>query len=112
MSCALLICIFISACRQPAITNSNNVFHLNISSGYLESIDPAFAKDLNMMWIDHMVYNTLLETDEHLHLVPSLARSWEVNASGLVYTFHLRGDVYFQDNALFEGGKGRKMTSH
>ena len=111
MPFAFLACLFIAACNSTPQTNQKNVFHLNISAGYLESIDPAFAKDLNMMWIDHMVYNTLLETDEHLHLIPSLARSWEVNESGLVYTFHLRGDVYFQDNVIFERGKGRKMTA-
>lgn len=106
-----LCCLFIYACNTTTRDNRKNVFHLNISSGYLESIDPAFAKDLNMMWIDHMVYNTLVETDEHLHLVPSLARAWEFNESGLVYTFHLRNDVCFQDNVLFEGGKGRKMCA-
>ena len=104
-----LACLFCTDCHHPSPTVSKNVFHLNISSGYLESLDPAFAKDLNMMWVDHMLYNTLVETDEHLHTVPSLAKSWEVNESGLTYTFHLRGDVYFQDNVLFDGGKGRKM---
>jgi len=74
-------------------------------------MDPAYAKDLNMMWMDHMVYNTLVETDEQLHTIPSLAKSWEVNETGLTYTFHLRGDVYFQDNPLFQNGKGRRMTA-
>ena len=87
------------------------VFHLNIATGYLESIDPAYAKDLNMMWIDHMIYNTLVETDEHLHTIPSLAKSWEVSADGLVYTFHLRSDAFFQDNPSFENGKGRRMVA-
>jgi len=105
-------CFFISACSSTNQTNSKDVFYLNISSGYLESLDPAFAKDLNMMWMDHMIYNTLVETDVQLHTVPSLAKNWEVNENGLVYTFHLRGDVYFQDNALFADGKGRKMTAH
>jgi peptide/nickel transport system substrate-binding protein len=109
---ALLFCLFFSSCSHTPPTDPKKVFHLNISTGYLESIDPAYAKDLNMMWIDHMVYNTLLETGEHLQLIPSLATSWEVNDSGTVYTFHLRNDVYFQDNIVFPGGKGRKMTAH
>ena len=110
-SFAFLACLFIISCKPGIQTDPKKVFYLNISAGYLESIDPAYAKDLNMMWVDHMVYNTLVETDEHLHLVPSLAKSWEVNASGLVYTFHLRGDVYFQDNVVFPYGKGRKMCA-
>jgi len=108
---SLSLFLFISSC-QPAINNSlKKVFHLNIATGYLESIDPAYAKDLNMMWIDHMIYNTLVETDEHLHTVPSLAKSWEVSADGLTYTFHLHSDVFFQDNAVFENGKGRRMVA-
>ena len=102
--------LFLASCHTPT-DNSKKVFYLNISSGYLESMDPAYAKDLNMMWIDHMVYNTLVETDEHLHTVPSLAKSWEVSTDGLVYTFHLRGNVYFHDDPQFSAGKGRKMSA-
>lgn len=107
-----LLCLFTFACNSSTNNSSKKVFHLNISSGYLESLDPAFAKDLNMMWVDHMIYNTLVETDEHLHTLPSLAKTWEVSPNGLVYTFHLRNDVFFQDNHLFEQGIGRKMTAH
>jgi len=58
-----------------------------------------------------MVYNTLLETDENLHTVPSLAKSWQVSNDGLSCTFHLRNDVYFHDDPLFEKGKGRKLVA-
>ncbi len=107
----LLFFALFAACKSAETTRSNDVFYLNISSGYLESLDPAFAKDLNMMWLDHMLYNTLVETDEQLRTVPSLAKKWEVDESGLTYTFHLRGDVFFQDNVLFPGGKGRLMKA-
>jgi len=98
--------------KHPPLGAGGSVFHLNIATGYLESIDPAYAKDLNMMWVDHMIYNTLVETDEHLHTIPSLAKTWEVSANGLAYTFHLRNDAFFQDNPLFENGSGRRMTAH
>jgi oligopeptide transport system substrate-binding protein len=114
----LLFCILtliglglVSSCSNSQKTSTKKVFHLNLSSGYLESIDPAFAKFQYMIWIDHMVYNTLVETDEHMHIVPSLAKSWEVSADGLHYSFHLRNDVFFHDNPLFPNGKGRKMTA-
>ncbi|XZF13262.1 ABC transporter substrate-binding protein [Chitinophagaceae bacterium MMS25-I14] len=103
--------LWLASCRPAGVSSSPKVFYLNLSSGNLESIDPAYSKDLYAMWITHMVYNTLIETDEQLHLVPSLAQNWEADASGLVYTFHLRNDVYFQDAPEFEGGKGRKMTA-
>ena len=91
--------------------HKSNTIYLNYSSGTLESIDPAFAKNLYNMWTDHMVYNTLVEADENLQLTPSLAKSWDVSTDGLQYTFHLRTDVFFHDNAVFANGKGRKMTA-
>src|SRR5690606_2196467 len=64
------------------------------------------------MWSDHMLYNTLVETNEQLQVVPSLATRWTVSDDGLVYRFFLRNDVYFHDDKVFTGGKGRKMTAH
>ncbi len=106
----LLLC-GIGCQTKTGETAGKNVFRINYSSGNLESIDPAFAKDLYSMWTMHMVYNTLVETDEHLQLVPSLAKSWEVTDDGLRYTFHLRSDVRFHDNPCFAHGDGRKMIA-
>jgi peptide/nickel transport system substrate-binding protein len=63
------------------------------------------------MWTDHMVFNTLVETNEDLEVVPSLATHWDVSDDGLIYHFYLRNDVFFQDNPAFSNGKGRKMTA-
>lgn len=64
------------------------------------------------MWAIHQIYNTLVETDPSLNIVPSLAKSWDVSPDRLLYTFHLRTDVFFHDNEVFPRGKGRKMTAH
>ena len=107
-----IFCISIMGCDIHKEDHAaKHVFHLNYSSGTVETADPAFAKDLYCMWTDHMIYNTLVETDSSLHLIPSLARRWEVSADGLTYTFHLRSDAYFQDAPEFAGGKGRRMTA-
>lgn len=82
-----------------------------MSKGTLESTDPAYAKDLYMMWSAHMLYNTLVETDEDLHLQPSLAKRWSISDDGLAYTFIIRDDVVFHDNEAFPNGKGRRMTA-
>lgn len=63
------------------------------------------------MWPVHQIYNTLVETDSNLNIVPSLAKSWDVSGDRLLYTFHLRNDVFFQDNDAFPSGKGRKMIA-
>ena len=86
------------------------IFRYNQISG-METLDPAFAKSLAIMWGTHFIYNTLLEVDSGLNTVPSLAKSWEASPDGLQYIFHLRNDVYFHDNDAFDQGKGRKMTA-
>ena len=108
--CLLLLGLLVSSCHKET-KNAEKVFYLNYSAGTVESIDPAFAKNLYNMWTDHMVYNTLVETNEQLKVVPSLATRWETSTDGLVYHFFLRNDVYFQDNEVFPGGKGRRMTA-
>ncbi len=106
----MLLLLAFAACNKRA-SKTDNVFLLNLSSGTLESMDPAYAKDLYMMWSANMLYNTLVETDENLHLQPSIAKRWEVSDDGLIHTFYLRDDVFFHDNEAFEGGKGRKLTA-
>ena len=90
--------------------NNKQVFYYNEQSG-IATLDPAFAKNQSIMWAVHQVYNTLVETDPSLNIVPSLAKSWDVSPDRLVYVFHLRTDVFFHDNDAFPGGQGRKMTA-
>jgi peptide/nickel transport system substrate-binding protein len=51
-------------------------------------------------------YNT-----ENLQLQTRLAESAEVNSDGTEYTFRLKKNVYFHDDACFSNGKGREMTA-
>ena len=86
------------------------IFHYNQPEG-ISSLDPAFAKNQAIMWGVHQLFNTLVEVDENLHIRPSLCKRWMVSDDRLTYTFILRDDVYFHDNAAFPGGKGRKMIA-
>lgn len=107
----LLTCsgLVLTGCYNPSGSNKK-IFHYNESFG-IASLDPAFAKNQSVMWPVHQLYNTLVEIDDSLHIVPLLAKSWTVSADRLVYTFYLRDDVFFHDDAVFPGGKGRKMTA-
>ncbi|MFT3844704.1 MAG: ABC transporter substrate-binding protein [Lacibacter sp.] len=90
--------------------NEQNFFRYNEVSG-ISSLDPAFAKSQSVIWMVHQLYSTLVETDDQLHIVPSLAKSWEVSDDRLSIVFHLRNDVFFQDNEAFKDGKGRKLVA-
>jgi oligopeptide transport system substrate-binding protein len=98
----------LSSCNHHK--KNKNIFHYNEQSG-IATLDPAFAKNQSIMWAVHQIYNTLIQTDDSLHLVPSLAKSWDVSPDNLMFTFHLRDDVFFHNNDAFPNGKGRKMTA-
>ncbi len=92
-------------------SSDKKVFRYNRSDN-IATLDPAFAKNQSIIWAVHQLYNTLVETDQHLQIVPSLAKRWTISEDKLVYTFYLRNDVFFHDNILFEKGRGRKMTAY
>jgi len=74
-------------------------------------MDPAFARNQNAIWMINQIFNGLVQVDSNLNTIPAIAKSWEISEDGLQYTFHLRNDVFFHDDPLFEGGKGRKVIA-
>ncbi len=77
----------------------------------ITSLDPAFARNQANIWGVTQLYNSLVEMDKELNVRPAVARSWKVSDDGLTYTFFLRDDVYFHDNACFPNGKGRRVVA-
>jgi len=106
--CGILILLFASCSEAPQ--EHRTVFAYNESTG-IATLDPAFAKNQSIIWAVHQLYNTMVEIDSNLEIKPSLAKSWEISSDRLSYTFHLRTDVFFHDDAVFPGGKGRKMVA-
>lgn len=65
-------------------------------------LDPAFADDMESSRIISQIYEGLLTfNQESMELMPGLAKSWEISADKLTYTFHLRTGVKFQDGTDF-----------
>jgi len=101
---------FISSCKDHSHPDKK-IFRYNESSG-IASLDPAFAKNQAVMWAMHQLYNTLVEVDSNMQMKPSLAKSWEFSADKTEISFHLRNDVFFQDDGCFPGGKGRLLVAN
>lgn len=111
----LFVLIMLSLFILTGCTSHNNhskkIFRYNESTG-IASLDPAFAKNQSIIWAVHQIYNTLIETDDNLNMIPSLAKSWDVTPDRLIYIFHLHNDVFFHDNEAFVNAKGRRMTAY
>lgn len=110
------LCILLFLCLSGIVSCSSKrssnkkVFTYNEQTG-IASLDPAFAKNQSIMWAVHQIYNTLVEVDSNLNIVPSLAKKWDVSADRLTYTFILRDSIFFHDNDAFVNGKGRKLVA-
>ena len=66
-------------------------------------IDPFNSFSSADMNISSSVFDSLIAMDVRGNAYPLIAHSWDISEDGLVYTFHLRDDVYFHD--------GSKMTA-
>ncbi|MBP9890459.1 MAG: hypothetical protein KBG84_01030 [Planctomycetes bacterium] len=78
------------------------------------TLDPHLAGDVVSSRHVMLVYESLLEFDpfDHTRLRPCLAAEMPAyDADNLTYTFKLREDTFFADDACFPGGKGRKITA-
>lgn len=106
--------IFCSITFISCTKNTNNkdkkVFNINLDQG-LTSIDPAFARNQNAIWMTNQIFNGLVQINDSLKTVPCIAKRWEVSPDALTYTFHLRNDVFFHDDPIFDNGKGRKVVA-
>jgi peptide/nickel transport system substrate-binding protein len=106
----ILTAVFLFTACRPHSTENKKTFRYNEPTG-IASLDPAFAKNQSVIWPVHQLYNTLVQTDANLNIVPSLAKSWDISEDKKTYRFHLRGDVFFHDNEAFAGGKGRLLNA-
>jgi peptide/nickel transport system substrate-binding protein len=66
------------------------------------NLDPRVGLDAQSERIDQLLFDDLCTRDEHLHVQPGLAESWET-PDPLTYVFHLHQGVKFHD--------GRPLTS-
>ncbi len=95
----LCLQLFIS-CTSNKRYEGKKILRFNIAEG-VSSLDPAFARTLDNVNVCKQLYDGLVDLDENLKLVPSIAHRWEVLDSGRLYRFYLRDDVSFHKSHLF-----------
>jgi oligopeptide transport system substrate-binding protein len=80
---------------------------------YLKSLYPLNVTEVTAHRIAEQIYEGLVKFDDStLAVLPCLAKSWDISADGMKYTFHLRNNVFFYDDDCFENNIGRKVTAH
>ena len=108
-----LFCIFAFAlflACSSSHTSDKKIFRYNEAVG-IQSLDPAYASGQAATWVCNMLYNGLIDLDDSLHIVPAIAKHWDISLDGKTYTFLLRNDVYFQNTAHSVWETPRKVTA-
>ncbi|MDG2343330.1 MAG: ABC transporter substrate-binding protein [Flavobacteriales bacterium] len=91
---------------------TGGVFRLN-ETGNLKNLFPPSINHAISSRIALQIYQGLVKLNQRTLKVENLlAKSIEMNEEGTLYTFNLIDSVYFQDDACFESGKGRKLTAN
>src|SRR5215212_10426792 len=65
------------------------------------SLDPALSTDVPTGRAVGYLFDGLVRFTPDAQVVPGLARSWDISADGMTYTFHLRRNVKFHDGRPF-----------
>jgi peptide/nickel transport system substrate-binding protein len=87
----------ISGCSHRTINHSSTVNFLLESMP--TNLDPRIGTDAFSEHIDFLLFDGLLQRDDHLDLAPDLAEKWEM-PDPQTYVFHLRHNVRFSNGQL------------
>lgn len=69
-----------------------------------DQLDPHITSAYTSFQVLENVFDTLVEPDDSLQMVPALAESWEISEDGLVYTFDMRDGVTWHDGSALVAG--------
>lgn len=102
--------LLLMTCGSPEDLSDRMIFRYNEVAG-ITSLDPAAANNLENIWAVNQLFNGLVQLDDSLNVLPSIAASWDISPDAKQYTFKLREDAFFHDNEYFPGGKGRQVIA-
>ncbi|MCB8964324.1 MAG: ABC transporter substrate-binding protein [Bacteroidales bacterium] len=106
----IIVAVFFGCARSESRDDVGLVFRYNESKG-IPSLDPAYARNLSIIWPVNQLFNGLVHLSDSLTVEPCIAKRWAVSADGLTYTFYLRSDVFFHSSNVFPGCVGRRVVA-
>jgi peptide/nickel transport system substrate-binding protein len=99
----LSVALVFSGCQSDSSTSVNgaNDKVLTILQGVdATTMDPNMHSESTTANIDRQIFDSLLDQDESMNIIPSLAIDWEM-LDETTWKFNLRDDVYFHDGEQF-----------
>ena len=99
-----------AGCSPTVAVDSQKVFRLNIHEN-INTLDPAYARDLRSLWAMNQIFNGLVRLDHKLAIKPDIATHWEISDDAKTYFFYLRDDAYFHESEIFGDQQTRTVTA-
>ncbi len=96
----LAFSLLIAGCGGEEAQDERNVLRI----GYMreiESLNPMVIWSVQAYEVMNLNYNYLMGWDEDLVVTPKLAKSWDVDESGMLWTFYLEEGVTWHDGEPF-----------
>ena len=101
----------LAGCSSEVKVDSQKVFRLNVHEN-INTLDPAYARDLRSIWAMNQIFNGLVRLDHKLAIQPDIATHWEISEDAKTYVFYLRNDAYFHESEIFGDQQTRMVTAH
>ena len=108
-SVVVLTTLFLLACgtseeppaTSPAVAKARVGGTIVMSLNHPQSLNPILNPVSTTIFTSPLFFNGLTKPGDNMEPLPDLAKSWDVSADGLSYTFVLRDDVKWHDGQDF-----------
>ncbi|HEV2288087.1 MAG TPA: ABC transporter substrate-binding protein [Candidatus Acidoferrales bacterium] len=92
------ILVFLNGCSSARSSAGANTVNFLLES-MPTNLDPRIGTDAFSEHVDYLLFDSLLQRDDHLDLAPDLAETWSM-PDAQTYIFHLRRGVHFSNGQL------------
>ncbi|WP_172380778.1 peptide ABC transporter substrate-binding protein [Vibrio sp. Vb339] len=97
---AMTVSFVASAADVPANVKLAETQELVRGNGTeVPTLDPTLSSDTSSSRVIRDMFDGLVSEDQHGNVIPALATRWEVDKTGTVYTFYIRKDAFWSNDA-------------
>ncbi len=98
VSMLLSVLMVLGVLCTGAVAEETGSVYRTLYSGEITTLNYLYTATTNEFALAANLIDTLVEYDKYGQVQPSLAETWEVDDTGLVWTFHLRDDAKWVDS--------------
>ena len=109
LACAALVAAVDCGGADPREARDTLVFAAPADA---TALDPHNTTDGQSDQVSLMLFDTLIASDVEMHIVGSLAETWEVAEDEVTWTFHMRRGLTFHDGSAFAAEAVRPNFEH